>query len=96
MISEEKIAAYKQLDEAVDAIRKAFGYEKDILTGYVLLTSSVEYQEDCGHEDHDPLDLRSAMGWHTRRGQDPTLSYGILHEGLRHYNYVNERYGEDD
>ena len=87
-ISEEKRLAYEKLEEAVELMRKAFGYEDDFLTGYILLTSSVEFVGEGDSPDGDELDVRSNSGWYSKRGQDPTLSYGILCEAVRHYNEV--------
>lgn len=92
--SQEKIDAYKKLDEAVDAIRQAYGYNDDILTGWLLLTSSVRIDDEPDSEDDD-LDLRSSIGWYTKRGQDPTLSYGILNEAIRHYDQAQKQFGEE-
>ena len=95
-ISEEKRLAYEKLEEAVELLRKAFGYEDDFLTGYILLTSSVEFVPENESPDGDEMDVRSTSGWYSRRGQDPTLSYGILCEAVRHYNEVQTEYGEND
>lgn len=95
-ISEEKRLAYEKLHEAVESLRKAYGYEDDFLTGYILLTSSVQIVPESESPDGDDMDVKSASGWYSKRGQDPTLSYGILCEAVRHYNEVQTEYGESD
>lgn len=94
-ISEDKKEAYKKLEEAVEAMRKAYGHNDDILTGYLLLTSSIEFVSEEDSPDNDELDLRSQNGWYSKRGQDPTLSYGILCEAVRHYNEIQVNYGDE-
>lgn len=89
--SQAKIDAYAKLDEAVEAIRAAYrdDDDQDILTGYILLTSAIEF---CAVEPDNPrrddLDTVSCIGWYSKRGQNPVLSYGIVTESLRHYNEV--------
>jgi hypothetical protein len=61
-----------------------------------LLTSSVKFQEPCDDPACDDIDLDMSNGWFTKRGQDPTLSYGIVNEALRHYNSVQLRWAGDD
>lgn len=95
--SKKVIDAYAKLDEAVDAIRAAYKEENDsdVLIGYVLLTSSIEFQEaDDDDEYKDDLDTCNIGGWYSKRGQNPTLSYGIVNEALRHYNRIQVDHGE--
>lgn len=86
--TQAKIDAYDKLEEAVEALRAAYKDDDDtsVLTGYVLLTSAVEFAKQTSSPDDDDLDTYSISGWYSRRGQPPVLSYGIVHEGLRHYN----------
>jgi hypothetical protein len=94
--SQEKIDAYAALDKAIEQLRVAHGYTDDMLTGYVLLTSSVKFQEPCDDPACDDIDLDMSNGWFTKRGQDPTLSYGIVNEALRHYNSAQLRWAGDE
>lgn len=97
--SQAKIDAFALLDEAVMALRAAYSAEDDeedktVLTGYVLLTTAIEFQEPSDNPTEDDLDTRSMVGCYSRRGQDPTLSYGIMQEAVRHHNNINLRYGD--
>jgi hypothetical protein len=85
--SQAKIEAYAKLDEAVEALR-AVDRDPNVLIGYVLLTCAVELDDDTNESDEnvDDMDMTSISGWYSRRGQSPTLSYGIVHEAIRHYN----------
>ena len=56
----------------------------------------MEFVPESESPDGDELDVRSSSGWYSKRGQDPTLSYGILCEAVRHYNEVQTEYGESD
>lgn len=91
--SDAKIEAYELLEKAVLALRAAYKDpdDKDILNGYVLLTSAVEFCEKTDNPHDDDLDTISVAGWYSRRGQAPVLSYGIVNEALRHYNEVTIR-----
>jgi hypothetical protein len=96
--SQAKIDAFAKLDEAVDALRAAYSAEDDekdksVLTGYVLLTSAIEFVDKSDDVKDDDLDTVSLCGAYSRRGQDPTLTYGIINEAIRHHNNVNLRYG---
>lgn len=86
--TQEKIDAYQMLENAVEALRAAYrdDDDTDVLTGYVLLTSAVDFASKTSSPDDDDLDTYSISGWYCRRGQPAVLSYGIVHEGLRHYN----------
>lgn len=91
--TQAKIDAYAQLETAIENIRTVYftedGEDPNVLTGWVLLTSSIEFSEpDPSDPNQDDADTRSCGGFYSRRGQDPTLSYGILNEGLRHYNHI--------
>lgn len=95
--TQEKIDAYKKLDEAVEALRKAYGYHEtgEILNGYVLLTNEITFDEiDQSNPNKDDKDLSSAAAIYPCRGQDPTLTYGILMEAVRHYNGMSQGYSE--
>jgi hypothetical protein len=96
--SPEKIAAYELLEQAVIALRAAYkdDGDKDVLTGYVLLTSAVEFSEPSDDPADDDLDTISVGGWYSRRGQAPVLSYGIVHEAIRRYNEVTIRHHKED
>lgn len=95
--SQERIDAYEALEEAINRVRKAHGADDDMLTGFIVLTSAVEFKEpDPDNPEHDDLDVTPYNGWYSRRGQDPTLSFGILNEALRHYNMTNMRYATGD
>lgn len=94
--SQAKIDAYEQLEVAIANIRNVYREENqdtpDMLTGWVVLTSAIEFKEpDTADLNQDDADAHSSSGWYARRGQDPTLSYGIVNEGLRHYNEVQIR-----
>lgn len=104
MWTKRKEDAYESLDKAIEEIRAAYkeGYEaegihdEDVLVGWVVMTSAVDFVG--GHPDYedDPLDTRSIGGWYTKRGQHPVLSYGIAKEGLRHYNDVTVNEGDSE
>ncbi len=97
--SQAKIDAYKKLDEAIEALRVAYGYtdDKEVLTGYVLLTSGIEFMDaDPDDPTADDLDTRGFNSIYARRGQDPTLTFGILQEAVRKYNDVQVNYDGDD
>lgn len=99
----EKIAAYAALDEAVDKLREAYAKEDDdpdesVLTGYVLVTSSIVFEKQQDDPKWDDLDTSALCGIYSRRGQDPTLTCGIINEAVRKYNEVqiNHNLGDDE
>jgi hypothetical protein len=88
-LSPVKVEAYKKLDEAVDALTTAFrsedGDNEGILTGYLLLVGEVAFLEPGDPED-DEQDMRTIMGVYRKRGQNPLLDLGLIHEWIRHNN----------
>lgn len=98
--TQAKIDAFAKLDEAITELRNVYAAEDDdddksVLTGYVLLTTAIEFQDPTADVTDDDLDTRSFVGCFSRRGQDPTLTYGILNEAIRHWNMTNLRIGND-
>lgn len=86
--SPEKIAAFANLEDAIGQLRKAYGYDDDVMNAWVLLTNSIGFPDKEDDPDCDDLDQEDACGFYSRRGQSSTLSYGLLHEAIRHYNYM--------
>lgn len=94
--SPEKIAAFEELEKAIDGLRNAYGYDDDVLNAWVLLTNSVGFVEKEDDPNADDLDTRDSVGYYTRRGQSSTLSYGLINEAVRHHNEVQMTWGESD
>jgi hypothetical protein len=96
--SEAKIQAYEKLEEAIENLRKVYIDEDPdddgaaILTGWLLLTSAIEFSsghaEECEH--HDELDSRNVAGWFSKRGQNPVMSLGMMHNAIHHFNAIND------
>lgn len=95
-LSPEKVSAYKKLDEAVDALTTAFrsedGDNQGILTGYLLLVGELTFLEP-DEEGDDEQDMKVIMGVYRKRGQNPLLDLGLVHEWIRHNN--DDREGEN-
>lgn len=88
--SAEKKEAFADLEASIAKLRKAYGYDDDrsVMNGWVLLTNAVSFPEKSDDPDDDDLDQEDSCGFYSRRGQSSTLSYGLLHEAIRHYNYI--------
>ncbi len=98
--SQAKIDAYAQLEIAINNLRDIYTSEDknddepNILTGWVLLTSGIEFcQPEPDDLYCDDVDTKSVMGFYSCRGQDPTLSHGIIQEAVRHYNRIQHSCG---
>jgi hypothetical protein len=96
--TQQKIDAYAALEDAVEKLRAAYRVdeleedpddEPSILTGYVLVTSSIRFSGPSDDPRDDDLDTTGVGGMFSRRGQDPTMTYGIINDAVRHYNARN-------
>ena len=85
-LSEAKIAAYKLMDQAVEAITEAYdeGCEtpSGIRTGWLLLVGGVALAEEDEDSDDDQ-EMRACLGVFEQRGQNPHLSLGIVTDYLQ-------------
>ena len=81
--SPEKIAAYEQLEAAIENCLKVFeSWEPGtMMSGFVLVVNGVSFVAE-GDEDYDPEDDdQEATTYYTnfyKRGQSPALSRGII------------------
>lgn len=92
--SSEKAAAYEQMEAAIEALNKAFNSFSDgtMPTGWLFIETGIRFatNEDDYDESHDDeLDATSVYIYHSKRGQDPTLSRGMVEAFLDKFRQDN-------
>lgn len=98
--SKNRIEAYKKLEEAVENLRRVCNDEEEgqwgievqnqVMTGYIVITSSMEFVTPDPNDPYaDDLDARTINITYPRRGQDPTMTYGMLCEAVRRFESAN-------
>lgn len=88
--SPEKAAAYEKVEEAINDLLESFGTfeEGEFLTGWTIVVSGVrmvtesDYDEDGPDETDDENNVISRYTYFRRRGQDPTMTRGMVEELL--------------
>ena len=90
-LSPEKIAAYAQMDEAIHALVEAHNGDLSLddngfVTSWVLISNEIRQNDHASENGRmDELDMIHTIGCFSKRGQDPSLTLGIIHEYLRWY-----------
>jgi hypothetical protein len=93
-LSKEKVEAHVLLDKAIDALTAAYRTDEDkdrsgIQFGYLLIVGEMTFilpEDEEYEEDGDEEEVKDIIGSYSKRGQSPTISYGLAHEWIRHYN----------
>lgn len=89
-LTEEQAKAYDQLDAAIQNAMNVFDREGSggFIVGWALVVNSVrspnddERNEIDRFEVDDEMDVVSEYDYWTKRGQNPALTRGIIHEFL--------------
>lgn len=90
-----KADAYEKAEEAISALLESFGSfdNGEMLTGWTLIISgsrfsSTKFEEDNVEPDDDEMNSTAHYCFHTRRGQDPTMTRGMVEEFLDKYRSI--------
>ena len=85
--SEAKAKAYEKAEAAIADLLEAFDSfdEGEMLTGWTIIIAGSRFSgenDDDYQETDDELDVTAHYCYHTRRGQDPTMTRGMVEEFL--------------
>lgn len=89
-LTEAKAQAMAALEKAVDMLTAAYRVDESepptMNFGYLLIVGEMRFQTpDEADEDSDEMEVTDVMGSYSKRGQSPTISLGLAHEWIRHY-----------
>ena len=81
--SQAKSEAYEKAEQAISALIDAFDSfdEGEMLTGWTIIVSGSRFSgEDAPNYEptDDELDVTAHYCYHTKRGQDPTMTRGMI------------------
>ena len=66
--------------------------ETSVLNGYLPLTSNISFPEKSDDPQDDDEDIAGYMGFYSKRGQDPMITGGLLHNGSRYFDdFMSEK-----
>lgn len=78
--NDKQVKALANMEEAIADLNIAFDNfaENEVTTGWVLVISGYGMAEP--DPEGDPMEMKAVYAFHSRRGQDPTMTRGIVEE----------------